>query len=208
MNLNKLFLLVLMLAVFTHTAFSKGNRSEDNFTGLGFEFGIDKKEAIKLIKSEDRKVIEDTVDSKKIRTIIAEGAFIDLPVDTADTDLKTRLEFYEDKLMSSSLIFKSGSGSEQSEIESRLSDFLSDLYGGPGRVDKVLYFTTRTWESPDLVVVLSSDPKNERVKLQQIYEPINRVKIEQEYDFKRNPPSDPAKEIFLGEGRERLPQYR
>src|SRR3990172_13392611 len=95
-----------------------------NVSALGFNFGISKKDALETIKSQGKKVVEDTVDSKEIRTIIVEGALVELPVDINNVDLKTKLEFYDNELMASSLVFNTNNILNQSALEAELFKYL------------------------------------------------------------------------------------
>jgi hypothetical protein len=209
MKIMRIALLILLITLFVRPAFPRQEGGNGDFTGLGFEFGIEKDQAFKIIKSEGREIIENTVDSKEVRMVVVEGAFIELPVNTSNADLKTKLEFYDDRLMSSSLVFESDSRSKQASLEAELARFLSGLYGEPEKREKVLHFTTWTWQTPDVLVIFSIDPKNDVVRIQQVYEPISRIKLEEEYDEKRGgEPSDPAKEMFLDGNYSRPTQYR
>ena len=197
MDILRNLLLFLILILFTTPAYLKEFDDRDNSSPLGFKFGISKKQAEEIIKSEGKKIVEKTVDSKEIKTIMIEGAIVDLPLDNSYSDLQTRLEFFNDELMSSSLIFKSDDSSKKEELEAELSTFLGDLYGGAGEEEKVLDFTTWTWHVPDLKVVLSTSPNNDVTKLQYIYEPLNQSKVEKEIQIKqKGKPKDPAKQMF------------
>src|SRR3972149_9771044 len=124
MNLPKIFLLILVSTFFAAISFPE-EKDGKNVSALGFDFGISKKDALEVIKSQGRKVVENIVDSKDIRTIIVEGALIELPVDTSNADLKTKLEFYDNELMASSLVFKTNNILNQSALEAELFKYLS-----------------------------------------------------------------------------------
>ena len=208
MNLYKIFLALLVLALFTALSFSKENDNK-NPAALGFNFGISRKQALEIIKSQNKKVVEDTVDSKKIRTVVIEGAFIELPADTNYSDVKTKLEFYDNELMASSLIFKSDDPSKQSDLEAELSKFLSGLYGDPKGKEEVLHLTTWTWQIPDVSVVLSTNPDNNITRVEYVYKPLNQSRKDEEYKqeqgYKR---SDPAKEMFMDGNYSVPPEYK
>ena len=197
MNLGKIFLLFLILTLFTTPSFSGGEDSK-KVSALGFDFGISKKDALEIIKSEGKKVVEDTVDSKKIRTIVVEGSLIELPVDISNVDLKTKLEFYDNELMASSLVFKPNNILNQSALEAELVKYLSGLYGEPGGKEEVLNIITWTWHIPDLAVILSSNPKNNVERIDYVYKPLNQSRMEDEFKVKQQGETvDPAKQMFI-----------
>ncbi len=180
MNTGRVLLTVLILALLTAPGFSK-EKDIKTASALGFDFGISKKRALEIIRSQNRKVLEDTVDSKNIRTIVVEGAFIDLPADVNNSDVKTNLEFYDNELMDSSLVFKSGNASEQAKLKDELSKFLTSLYGEPKGREEVLYFTTWTWHAPDMSVILTVDPDSAITRVEYSYKPINETMRDEEY---------------------------
>ncbi|HEX3034596.1 MAG TPA: hypothetical protein VHT73_05595 [Thermodesulfobacteriota bacterium] len=208
MRIGKFSLPVLLIIFFANFAFSSVEDGKADFTGLGFELGIEKDEAIKIIKSDRREIVENSVDSKEIRTIVVEGAFVELPFNTNNTDLKTRLEFYDDKLMSTSLILKPNAESDQAELESDLAEFLISLYGEPGRKEEMLQFVTWTWQRSDVTVILSANLENGMIKVENIYVPVNQARKDEEFEDSQKEESDPAKEMFLDGTYSRPTQYK
>ncbi len=197
MRLSNLFLLILTLALISTLSFSEEKENKD-VSALGFDFGISKKDALEVIKSQGKNVLEDTVDSKRIRTIIVEGALIELPMDLSSVGLETKLEFYDDELMLSSLIFKSSDVLNQSAIEAELFKYLTGLYGEPRGKEEVLSMTTWSWYIPDIEVLLSNKPQNNIARIDYIYKPLNQSRMEEELQRKqRGEDEDPAKKMFL-----------
>lgn len=205
MNLCKISPALLVLALFTALSFSK-EKDNKNPAALGFNFGISRKQALEIIKSQNKKVVEDTVDSKKIRTVVVEGAFIELPADTNYSDVKTKLEFYDNELMASSLVFKSDDPSKQSELETELSKFLISLYGEPKGKEEVLHLTTWTWQIPNVSVVLSTNPDNNVTRIEYVYKPLNQSRKDEGY--KQDERSDPAKQMFIDGNYSRPTEYQ
>ncbi len=199
MNLGKIFLLILILTLFTTLSFSEEDNK--NVSALGLNFGISTKDALEIIKSEGKKVVEDTVDSKKIRTIMVEGALIELPVDTSNVDLKTKLEFYDNELMTSSLVFKSNDILNQSALETELLKYLNGLYGEPGEKEEVLNINSWTWYIPDITVILSTNPSDSIARIDYVYKPLNQSRMEEELKRKqKGETTEPAKNMFLEGG--------
>jgi len=197
LNRSNILLVILLLTLFATLSFPE-EKENKNVSALGFDFGISKKDALEVIKSQGKKVVENIVDSKDIRTIIVEGALIELPVDTSNADLKTKLEFYDNELMASSLVFKTNNILNQSALEAELFKYLSGLYGEPGGKEEVLNIITWTWHIPDLAVILSSNPKNNIERIDYVYKPLNQSRIEDEFKQKQQGETvDPAKQMFI-----------
>lgn len=197
MNPGKILILISVITFFASLSFSE-EKDGKNVSAVGFDFGISKKDALEIIKSQGKKVVEDTVDSKKIRTIVVEGSLIELPVDISNVDLKTKLEFYDNELMTSSLVFKPNNILNQSALEAELFKYLSGLYGEPGGKEEVLNIITWTWHIPDLAVILSSNPKNNIERIDYVYKPLNQSRIEDEFKQKQQGETvDPAKQMFI-----------
>jgi hypothetical protein len=208
MNTGKVFLTILILTFFTASGFSR-EKDIKNASALGFDFGISKKRALEIIKSNNKKVLEDTVDSKNIRTIVVEGILIDLPADVSHSDVKTNLEFYDNELMASSLVLKSDDQSEQAKLKDELSKFLTGLYGEPKEKEEMLSLTAWTWHVSDLAVVLSVNPESNVTRLEYTYKPINETRKNEEYKEEQNGERpDPAKQMFIDGDYSRPPEYR
>jgi hypothetical protein len=196
-RLANIALFVFALIFITTLSFSE-DKENKNVSALGFDFGISKKDALEIINSQGKKVLEDVVDSKRIRTIIVEGALIELPMDLSSVGLETKLEFYDDELMISSLVFKSGDVLNQSAVEAEILKYLNGLYGEPSGKEEVLNMTTWSWYIPDVEVVLSNKPENNSARIDYIYKPLNQSRMEEELQRKQKGEKvDPAKKMFF-----------
>ena len=194
----KSFLLFSVIVLFSTPAYLEQVNANGNGSPLGFKFGISKKQAEQVIKSAGKEVIDTAVDSKDIRTIMIDGTIVKLPLELAYSDVQTRLEFYDDELMSSSVIIKSDDTSKKEELEAELSGFLGDLYGQPSEEENVLDFKALTWHVPDLKVVFSTSQTKNVTKVQYIYEPLNQSRVDRELYLKqKGKPEDPAKKMFI-----------
>ncbi len=197
-NYKVLFLLLISFLVSSPKAYSDQIEAEDNGSPLGFDFGISKKEAIRKIESEGKTILENDVDSKEIRTIIVEGVLIDLPIDVDDSNIQTRLEFFDDKLMSTSLIIRPDDHSSIGDAAGLLYAYLAENYGDPYHKEKILNFITWTWLQPEVKVVYTTSRNSNELKIAYTYEPMNRKRLEKELQEKRKvKPEDPATEMFL-----------
>ncbi len=197
MKLGKILLILLVFIFSTTLSFSKEKDSK-NVTAIGFNFGISKKQALEIIKSQNKKIVEDTEDSKKIRIVLVEGLFIELPKDISYSDVKTKLEFYGNELMTSSLVFKSDDPSKQSELETGLSKFLNGLYGEPKGKEQMLNISSWTWRVPYMTVVLSLNPDDNITRVEYVYNPLNQNRKDEEYEEQQQGERpDPAKQMFI-----------
>ncbi len=193
--LNIAYILLILFIVLTA---NYSSAQQGDLSPLGFSFGISHKDATRIIDSNGKRIMENNVDSKKIRTIIIQGTIADLPLDLEGRDVRTGLEFYDKKLLSTSLILVSKDSFEESELEGMLTKYLTDKYGEPADSDSMLYFKTWTWYMPDVKLVLHTNQKENLVKVEYTYEPVRQARHEDELDEKRGTEKiDPAKQMFL-----------
>lgn len=187
-----------VLSILILLAGSYAFAQQADLSPLGFQFGISEDDAEQAIELSGKRIMEDNVDSKEIRTIIIQGTMVDMPLDLEGRDVRTGLEFYDEKLLSSSLIIVSKDSFEESEVEDMFTKYLTDKYGDPISSDSMLYFKTWTWQMPDVKLVLHTNEKDKLVKLEYTYKPVSEVKHEDELDAARGTkPRDPAKQMFL-----------
>ncbi len=188
----------LMLILMVTVSFAGAQEEAADLAPLGFQFGISKKDAKKLIDSKGKRIVEDKVDSKKIRMIVMQGVIVDIPVNPKGLDVQTSLEFYNKKLLSTSLIFNAEDSPTEEWIEEAFSEYLNDRYGAPTETDEMMYFKSWTWHLPKVKLVLHTNTKNNVVKVDYTYQPINQAKFEKELNQKRGDKAqDPAKQMFL-----------
>ncbi|MEM7009087.1 MAG: hypothetical protein AAF462_08145 [Thermodesulfobacteriota bacterium] len=187
------FLALLIFSVPVNT-FSQ----DTDLSPLGFPFGINKKQARNIIDSNGKRIVHDKEDSKDMRVIMMQGVIVELPIDTAGRDVLTELEFYDKKLLSSSLVFKSVDESEKVEIETEFDKYFTTTYGEPTERGSMLHFKTITWHAQDMLLVLHANEKDHSVKVQYKYKPGLAKRFEDDLDTKRGTVhKDPAKTMFL-----------
>ncbi|MCK5390891.1 MAG: hypothetical protein KAJ31_00530 [Deltaproteobacteria bacterium] len=196
MNILRKSFLFFLFIVIGLPIYSMAENSD--ISPLGFQFGINKKEAMKVIDSNGKRIVENQVDSKDIRTIIMQGVIVTLPIDTDGKDVMTGLEFYNKKLLSTSLIFAAVDASEKTELEKEFTHYFTEQYGEPVERSSMLYFTTTTWHMHDIKLVLHTNEKKNTVKVEYTYKPVHQSKIEDELDERRGTiKKDPATQMFL-----------
>ncbi len=195
----KIMKISFLLMIFTVTSLSLNSYAqESNISPLGFQFGINNKEAKKIIDSNGKRIVRENKDSKDMRVIVMQGVIVNLPVDVAGKDVMTELEFYDKKLLSSSLIFLSADESEKTEIESEFDQYFTREYGEPSERDSMLHFTTTTWHTNDMLLVLHTNKEDHSVKIQYKYKPGLTQRFEDDLDVKRGTTAeDPATQMFL-----------
>lgn len=195
----KQYVIVLISSLIIPLGFSFGvEEGTNNSAPLGFDFGISKKQAIEIIKNNGKEIMENSEDSKKIRTIIFDGAIVELPLDAYKVDVQTRLEFFNNKLMSSLLVLKPEDQSDHGDVADTMYKFLSSEYGDPDTKEKILDFYTWTWLQPEMKVVYTASSNNVELKVDYTYEPVSKKKAEKELKEKREGElTDPVKEMFI-----------
>jgi len=193
----KSFFVVAVLSFFALSHFASA-AEQANLAPLGFTFGISEKDAQKVIESRGKRIINDGVDSKKMRNIQMQGIITELPLDLEGKDVSTGLEFYDKKLLSTALILSAKDSFEELEYQNMLNKYLTETYGKPASSDSMLYFKTWTWHIPDVRIVLHTNTRDHTVKMEYTYEPVNQAKREDELNKLRGTDeADPAREMFI-----------
>ena len=173
-----------------------GARGEANIAAPhGFDFGISRKEALARTGTLGLEVVSDGRYSKKLRKVVLRGSAAG---PAPGPGRSTLLEFYEDRLMSSSLLlsFEDGEGfaSEKNRLE---ADIRGDL-GESFKRDRVFSYEVTRWDLPDVLVLMSVNPDKKTIKLEYVSKSVLGKKTAADLELKRrNPPGDPAKEMFV-----------
>jgi len=195
--LNKtvcIFVFLLGFFILNTTVYSDDNIVDNP---LGFKFGMSSKDAKKLISNSGNEIIKNEVDSKEIRTIIFNGLIVEYPgID--ETDKKTKLEFYNDRLMSTLLVVKKLNGPQFIEIQNELMGNIEADFGKPSSRDNMLSYDIWTWKMEDMKLILSTNRNKGEVKLDYTYMPIAEFKIDKELEVKRKgeKTKNPADQMF------------
>lgn len=193
--LRKAYLLIALTA-FTASAYAAAQQSPD-MAPLGFTFGVSYKDVKNKIDTDGKRIIENNVDSKKVRYVLMQGMVVNLPIDLDGKDVNTGLEFYDKKLLSTSLVLTAKDQIEESQLRTEIMKYLTQKYGEPSDSDDMLYFKTWTWHMPDVKLVFHTNQKDNVIKIQYTYEPVNQAKVDDELDNARGiEHTDPATEMF------------
>lgn len=195
---NSRLLILIALLLFITVRHTAAQQNAD-LAPLGFTFGISDDDAEDIIDSNGKRIMENSVDSKKIRMIVIQGIIVSLPLDLEGKDVSTGLEFYDDKLMSSSLILNAKDSFEESQMRDEFMKYLTGKYGEPASSDSMLSFRTWTWNMPDVRLVFHTNEKNNNMKVVYTYEPVNQAKRDKELDKLRGTDEEinPAEDMFI-----------
>jgi len=151
---------------------------------LGFEFGISNGDAKKQIKNNGYNIIKNEKDSKKVRTIIFDGAVVDV-TDEKGIDKKTRLEFFNNKLMSSAVMIKTNDNLQFIDIQNDILKSIVSKHGAPTATDSMFSYDTWEWDIEHLGLVLSTNRDKGKLKLEYTYHPVASTKVQSELNLKR-----------------------
>lgn len=194
---NSRLLILIALSLFITVRHAAAQQNPD-LAPLGFAFGISDDDAEDIIETNGKRIMENNVDSKKIRTIVIQGMIVTLPLDLEGKDVSTGLEFYDGKLLSSSLNLNTKDSFEESQMRDEFMKYLTGKYGEPSSSDSMLSFKTWTWNMPDVKLVFHTNEKNNDMKVVYTYEPVNQAKHEKELDKQRGTEeSNPAEDMFI-----------
>ncbi|MCH8029195.1 MAG: hypothetical protein IH874_04605 [Candidatus Dadabacteria bacterium] len=193
-------IVVISMIFVLPTGISYGSSSvvRNQSSALGFEFGMSEKKAKKRIESRGRRIVQNTVDSKKIRTIVVDGAFVEVPFDVEGLNIRTRLEFWDKDLVASSLLIEASDTQSYDALSEQLTDYMIDRYGRYRFKESFMNTTTLTWHLKDVSVVLSSNPRKIRCKIEYTFKSLYQDRKADEYDKAQRPDTkDAAKDMFL-----------
>lgn len=201
LNLVSLILsMVFISALCPYPSFGLEQLGSDHKSPLGFQFGASKKDLMKDIKAKGGKVLSNIVDSKDIRSIELEGAFVEIPFDTEGLRVKTVLELWDKKLMSSSLVLKDISDRPEGEFGAGITEILEAMYEEPNSKDSFYGTESWTWRLQDVSVLLAHKRKSKKIVLEYTYRLLDKSRKDEEYEVEQGPEKeDPVKEMFLKE---------
>ena len=155
-----------------------------NHSPLGFKFGMSNNDAKKQIKSNGHSIIKNEVDSKDVRTIIFDGVVVDV-TEIEGIEQNTRLEFFQNKLMSSAVIINTSDDLQFIDVQNDLLKYIVSAYGDPNATDNMLSYETWEWDVDNLGLILSTNRNKGKLKLEYTFHPVASTKLEKELDKKR-----------------------
>ena len=177
--------------------FSAEGSQEDLRTPHGFEFGISRKDALGVIESSKLKVVSDRKYSKDLRKVILGGSLAEVALDPLP-DHETRLEFYKDKLMSSSILFSFEDESRFASAKNELIGNLTGVLGDAFKREKMFSYEVLSWDLSDTVVLANLNSRKKTIEVEYVHKPILEKKIAKDLHLKRREDfGDPAKQMFI-----------
>ena len=163
----------------------------------GFEFGISKKDALGLIESSKLEVLSDREYSKNLRKVVLGGSLSGVTLDPPP-DHETRLEFYRDNLMSSSILFSFEDETRFAFAKSELVGDLANVLGDTFKREKMFSYEVLSWDLSDTVVLASLNSKKRTIEIEYIYKPVLEKKTAKDLHLKRREDfGDPARQMFI-----------
>jgi len=202
MNLNKLRILTCVFLLLPSFLILNFRAYPDN-SSLHFlfelEFGMSSKNAIKLIAGSNREILKNEVDSKEVRTISFNGGIVEYPSisDVKEVNKRTKLEFYDDRLMSTSLVVGKLDMVRLAKVRNEFSQSIETDFGGSTSKDRIGFYDIWTWKKQNLKIILSTNRSEGEIKLKYIYTPIADYKVEKELNVKRKGKfKHPADQMF------------
>ena len=160
----------------------------------GFDFGISRKEALARTGTLGLEVASDSKYSKKLRKVILRAS----SGPASGPGRSTLLEFYEDRLMSSSLLLSFDDGEGFASARSRIEAEIRGALGESFKRDRVFSYEVTRWDIPDTLVLMSVNPDKKTIKLEYVSKSVLGKKTAADLKIKRrNAPGDPAREMFV-----------
>ncbi len=163
----------------------------------GFEFGTSRKDALALIESSKLEIVSDHKYSNDLRKVVLNDSLSGVALDPAP-DHKTRLEFYKDNLMSSSVLFSFENETRFASVKGKLVDDLTNVLGDSFEREKMFSYEVLSWNIMDTVVLANLNSKKRTIEIEYIYKPVLEKKTAKDLHRKRrDDPGDPAKQMFI-----------
>ena len=160
--------------------------------------GMKRKDAKKSLENAGYEVQDETRVSKKMRTFWVEGFFYNDIAKAAEQKISTKFEFYNDKMMNSTLHLQSKDYNSHVGFTNRYSAELIEIYGKPNAFEKVMSIKSWMWRAGSNKILLNSDSRKKTIKISYIYLPAYAEKYEDQVKLKlKGEPLDPATEMFL-----------
>ncbi len=160
--------------------------------------GMNRKEAKKTLENAGYEILDETRVSKKMRTFWVEAFLYNNISRAHEQKITTEFDFYNDKLMNSTLHLKSKNYIAHTGLTNKYAAELAKIYGKPTAYEKVMSIKSWMWIAGDNKILLNSDSRKKTTKISYIYIPLYTEKYEDEVDVKlKGKPYDPVYETFL-----------
>ena len=173
-------------------------QTNGKFLKYGLEFGIDKKDAKKILEASGYGKVDDVSDSKDIDNIIVDGSVAEGVEPDVEASTQSELEFYDDRLMSTKVSYSADDMLLLKQLENKyLQEFIT-RYGQPVDKEDVMGITSWMWKKENYKILLNSNSRKKRLAITHIYLPIVSEKYEREFKVKlKGEEPDVAKDTFM-----------
>lgn len=189
--------LTLVFSVCFFLPFSVEGSQENLRIPHGFEFGISRKDALGLVESSELKVVSDRKYSNDLRKVVLGGSVAGIAFDPPPGH-ETRLEFYKDKLMSSSILFSFEDKGRFASAKNKLIDDLKDALGDTFKREKMFSYEVLSWDLSDTVILANLNSQKKTIEVEYVHKPILEKKTAKDLHRKRREdPGDPARQMFI-----------
>ena len=160
--------------------------------------GMNRKEAKKTLENAGYEILDETRVSKKMRTFWVEAFLYNNISRAHEQKITTEFDFYNDKLMNSTLHLKSKNYIAHTGLTNKYAAELAKIYGKPTAYEKVMSIKSWMWIAGDNKILLNYDRRKKTTKISYIYIPLYTEKYEDEVEVKlKGKPYDPVYETFL-----------
>lgn len=194
MILNNLCIAIIIVLTSINLTYA-----EDTVLKYNLYFGMKKKEAKKMLEGAGIGEIKEVSDSSKdiVNLIVFESLFNNaLSVD--DSSIESELEFYDNKLMATSLFLKASDVFVYSTLEKGYLAGLIEKYNKPSKYERVMGINSWIWLVENYKIILNSNRRKKKIQLSYMYVPILTKRYEDEVTIKlKGKPVNIAEEKFL-----------
>ena len=160
--------------------------------------GMERKEAKKNLEAAGYEILDETRISKKMRTFWVEAFLFDIISQANEQQIKTKFEFYNNKLMNSTLHLKSENYLAHNGLTNKYASELTEIYGKPSAKEKVMSVRSWMWLEGSNKILLNSDSRKKTTKISYIYMPAYSEKYEDQVEVKlKGKEPDVATEMLL-----------
>jgi len=159
---------------------------------------MNRKDAKKTLENAGYEILDETRISKQMRTFSVEAFLYDNISRANEQKITTEFDFYNDKLMNSTLHLKSKDFFAHNAITNKYAGELVKIYGKPSAYEKVMSIKSWMWISGNNKILLNSDSRKKTTKISYIYIPLYAEKYQDEVEVKlKGKPYDPVHDTFL-----------
>jgi hypothetical protein len=173
-------------------------RADNSVFKHNLSFAMNRKEAKKTLENAGYEILDEIKISKKFRTFSVQSFLYNNISQSGEMDVNTEFEFYDNKLMSSTLLFKTKDYLSNIGLTNKYRSELTENFGKPSAYEKVMSIQSWMWLEGNKKILLNFDGRKKTVQISYIYLPLYTKKYEDEVEVQlKGEPFDPAKHTFM-----------